>query len=339
MYKINTYAITGYPEIETTIKNGKLFVKSVGDSYNQQVKSGEHIIKINGKDATDFINEKLSYISYSTLPSGWTRLTGGNDLFLTFTNGNNYSSFELTIKQSEGSEKVVEIPASKSLPFYSNSNNNFIEELEGKIYYVNLTNPRTIKYKSFKERIAELNTGKGIIFDMRGYPNVDVLSIISHLTDTILSSGNLNEVVTYYPDHIQPQLIPSEKWFVAPAMSDISESYAKKYKYPQPIKQKIERPCVFLVDATSISFMETILDMVKHYQLGVLVGSNSAGCNGDVMNFKMTFAPFAMTGYKFMNRDGSQHHGVGIIPDIYTENMDPFVDKQLNTAIKLLNEQ
>jgi len=333
------YARTGYPELETIIKNGQLFVKSIGTPYNQHVKYGDHIIKINGKDATDFMNEKLSHLSYSTLPSGWTRLTNGSELFKTFPDGNNYTNFELTIKQSEGNEKVVEIPANKSNPFYQDNNRTFIKELEEKIYYVNLTNPGITKYKSFRDRIDELNDGKGIIFDMRGYPNDDVLSILAHLTDTVMSMGNLNDVVTYFPDHIQPQLIPSEKWLVAPAMSEMSKSYTRKYKYPQPTKQKIEQHCVFLIDATSISFMESILDMVKHYQLGTIVGTNSSGCNGDAMFLNMSFAPFTMTGYKFMNRDGSQHHGIGIKPDIYVENIDPFIDKQLDAAIKFLKEK
>ena len=335
-----TYARTGYPEIETCIYKDQLFVKSIGNAYHQDVQPGDRIIKVNGRDVEDLIKEKLSHISYSTLSSGRTKLTVNHEIFKTFPSARKDSIFELTIRQANGSDNIVKLPVNRSLPFSTGNAKPFIEQLGGDIYYVNLANPGLIKYKSFQNRITELNAGKGIIFDMRGYPNDDVLSIMAHLTDTILSSGNLSETVTYFPDHIQTQLNPTEKWFIAPAMSDLSKSYAKKYKYPQPTKQRIDRPCVFLVNAISVSFMETLLDMVKHYRLGIIVGENSAGTNGDVVGFnRLSFAPFTVTGYKFTNRDGSQHHGIGIKPDIYIENTDPLTDKQLEAAIKYLNEQ
>ena len=212
--------------------------------------------------------------------------------------------------------------------------------MKDNIFYVNLSDPELIKYKSFANRITEINTGKGVIFDMRGYPNEYVMSIMAHLTDTVLSCGNLSNVITYFPDRLQPHLKPAKTWYIAPAMSDISKSYAKKYEYPQPVKQKIEVPCVFLVNAESISFMETLVEMIKHFRLGVIIGENTAGCNGDAARFyNLPFAYFTMTGCKFMNRDGSQHHGIGVIPDIYVENTDPFTDKQLEAAIKYLNEE
>jgi len=40
--------------------------------------------------------------------------------------------------------------------------------------------------------------------------------------------------------------------------------------------------------------MESILDMVKHYQLGTIIGTHSFGCNGNAMFLDMTFAPFTM---------------------------------------------
>ena len=86
-----------------------------------------------------------------------------------------------------------------------------------------------------------------------------------------------------------------------------------------------------------MSFMETVIDIIKNYKLGILIGENTAGCNGDTPHFKLPFASFSMTFAKFLNRDGSQHHGIGIKPDIYVENKDINTDAQLEAAKKYLD--
>ena len=85
------------------------------------------------------------------------------------------------------------------------------------------------------------------------------------------------------------------------------------------------------MDCSSISFTETLLDIIKAYKIGLIIGENSAGCNGDIMFIKLPFASFSMTGFKFANRDSTQHHIYGISPDIRVDrgNME---DKQLETA-------
>ena len=75
--------------------------------------------------------------------------------------------------------------------------------------------------------------------------------------------------------------------------------------------------------------------MIRTY----IIGEPSAGCNGDIVYCSLPFASFMMTGYKFMNRDNSQHHCIGILPDICVKNEDFNTDKQLITAIDYINER
>jgi C-terminal processing protease CtpA/Prc len=59
--------------------------------------------------------------------------------------------------------------------------------------------------------------------------------------------------------------------------------------------------------------------IMKYYKIGITVGTHTAGCNGDATQLSMPCATFFMTYNKFLNRDGSQHHGIGVLPDIYCE--------------------
>jgi len=101
-------------------------------------------------------------------------------------------------------------------------------------------------------------------------------------------------------------------------------------------------PVVFLTNAEAMSFAESFLDMMKHYKVGTIIGEPTAGCNGDLTRNNMQFAFFTMTYNKFLNRDGSQHHGVGVLPDIYCtptlSDIREGKDTQLETAKKYLYE-
>jgi len=322
------------PGIDTAILDNKLFVKGVSAIYEKAIHSGDRIIKINNNEAETLIKEKLKYLSYSTLKSGLIKLTSSHDIFTSYTKD---STLNLTLQSPEGKEGIIPIRINSYQPL-ALINNDFIKVIDDNIYYVNLKNPRLTDYDKFKIYIPNINKSKGVIFDMRGYPNESVLSILANITDTILSFGNLNEVHYYFPNHIRPILKPIEKQFIAPSTSTISEEYSKKYEYPLPSRDKIAVPCVFLINADSMSFMESVVDIIKNYKLGILVGENTAGCNGDAGYFDLPFTSFTMSFYKFLNRDGTQHHGVGIKPDICAENTDINKDSQLETAKKYLNE-
>jgi C-terminal processing protease CtpA/Prc len=56
---------------------------------------------------------------------------------------------------------------------------------------------------------------------------------------------------------------------------------------------------------------------VEHYQLGEIVGGPTAGTNGNINPFKLPGGYTVMwTGMKVLKHDGSQHHGIGILPTV-----------------------
>ena len=109
----------------------------------------------------------------------------------------------------------------------------------------------------------------------------------------------------------------------------------------KPKKKTFEVPIVFLTDASIISYGETVMQMVKHYKLGTIVGTNTAGCNGNATRFMTpVFNVWYYTGMYVENIDGSQLYNIGIIPDYYVENTaDDIVngrDRQMEKALEVL---
>jgi C-terminal processing protease CtpA/Prc len=73
----------------------------------------------------------------------------------------------------------------------------------------------------------------------------------------------------------------------------------------------------FLIDEEAISFAESCLGIVEHYRLGELVGTTTAGTNGNITRFSVPGQlQVVFTGMKVLKHDGSQHHGIGILPTI-----------------------
>ena len=54
--------------------------------------------------------------------------------------------------------------------------------------------------------------------------------------------------------------------------------------------------------------------------MGKLIGKQTAGTNGDITKFTLPGSySVRFTGLKVLKHDGSQHHGIGILPDIKVE--------------------
>jgi hypothetical protein len=54
----------------------------------------------------------------------------------------------------------------------------------------------------------------------------------------------------------------------------------------------------------------------------------------------MPFAPFTISGCRFLFRDGSKHHGVGIQPDIFCSSTDALIniDSKLEEITRIIKK-
>jgi hypothetical protein len=57
------------------------------------------------------------------------------------------------------------------------------------------------------------------------------------------------------------------------------------------------------------------MGIVEYFKLAAIVGEPTAGTNGNVNPFRLPGGyTVSWTGMKVLKHDGSQHHGIGILP-------------------------
>jgi hypothetical protein len=206
---------------------------------------------------------------------------------------------KVALTSPDGQARTIEIPR---IPFSWDAVPEMprpdpVAELESGLLYVDLTRTTDDMLIAAADRLVE---AKGIVFDLRGGPAGSPM-ILSHLTDKVVLSARFEKQVYEFPDQVNPQYADSA-WRIVP-------------QSPQ-----LTRNIVFLTNADAASYPESILGTVKGNGLGTIVGSPTAGANGNV---SMVDVPggyrLYFTGMKVINRDGSVHHNIGVLPDVAVE--------------------
>jgi C-terminal processing protease CtpA/Prc len=118
--------------------------------------------------------------------------------------------------------------------------------------------------------------------------------------------------------HVIDAPVRSAQWHVpTPRLPDRREMPFEVSDWPlEPAAPRIRGRVAFLTDARAISAAETMLGIVEHYRLGEIVGSPTAGTNGNVNPFEIAGYQLTWTGMRVLKQDGSRHHGIGIRPTI-----------------------
>ncbi|WP_034058269.1 S41 family peptidase [Lacinutrix jangbogonensis] len=292
----------------------KLIITQVSnDSINLNV--GDVVTKIDNMASKEYFKEVNSRISAGT--KGWlnhsaqsSSLFGGKDSELLIQVNNETIALK---RDKTYNYSVTEIEIQK----------NKYKLLENGIYYLNLD---TIEMDTITSLLPELKAAKGIICDMRGYPNGNH-DFISHLLkENDTSKAWLRTPKIIYPDQENMLGYVDTGWEITA-------------KEPFLGDKKV----VFIIDGRSISYAESYMSFIEHYNLATIIGQPTAGANGNVNPFAL-LANYRMswTGMKVVKHDGSQHHAVGILPDIYVnktvEGVKSGKDEFLEKAIEVILE-
>ena len=195
-------------------------------------------------------------------------------------------------------------------------------ELGHKIVYVNLN---TISIDEINYKLDKILKAKGVIFDLRVYPNRNHEILCYLIGNKKVSKKWMKIPQIIYPDHKNFHF-EEKGWNLKP-------------RYPQ-LKGEI----VFITSSRAISYAESVLGFVKGYNLGEIVGQPTAGANGNGVSF---FLPGKFevwfTGMKVVKHDGSQLHMIGIKPTVYAERTIEGVrsgkDEFLEKAVEILTEK
>ena len=294
----------GFPFLVDWIENQVIIVASEDTT---KFKRGDIIVSIDGIEAKQAVLNEEEYFSGSPQWKRYKSLTR-------FGYGDEGTLAELVIKRDDETFAVeVERNYKDEITEHRKQN---IEELEDGIFYVNMDKARMYE---IRERLDELASAKGVIFDMRGYPvySYDVIYHLLKEPDTVRAWFKAPRII--YPDYENVNF----------------EGYSKGWRPKQPqIKGKI----VFLMYGGTISAAETIMSYIEHYKLATIVGQASAGTNGSVVSFDIPGnIKIRFTGAKVVKPDGSNYHLIGIKPTVpvertiqaVIEGRDEFLEKAL----------
>ena len=100
-----------------------------------------------------------------------------------------------------------------------------------------------------------------------------------------------------------------------------------------------DKQIIFIADSRAISYAESFMSYIKGFELAQIIGQPTASTNGGVNMFNLLGRHrISFTGLKVLKHDGSQLHGVGILPDIYVDKTiqgvkagkDEFLEKALD---------
>lgn len=293
----------------------KYYIQNIhNDSLKEKIEIGDQLISIDGKT----IPELWKTQKYFGSGSKANLIVRAGEFQLLY--GPKNSMAKLVFKdQKTKKEKVIE-----TLRNYQQNDRflytSFLDRKDNRLlndstYYFNYSkNPVTDTLLKFID-----DPNMHIILDLRGYLNRDVeeKNLLSRLVrDTLVSEHFLSYQI----------LSPNNKKFVA----------EKDYLFPANNHPKAK--FYFLAAQATQSASESILDMVKFGEIGPIIGKPTAGANGNINTLLLPGGiQVTFSGLKVVNSDGSQHHIVGVQPDVEVgysledvkKRKDPFIEKAL----------
>lgn len=146
--------------------------------------------------------------------------------------------------------------------------------------------------------LPEMRGSRALLLDLRGYPGSADMPLLRRLTKTPIGSPWFFVPVLEAPGAVNLERVAS--WTLEPHDDFLGD-----------------RPIVFLADEFAISRAETVLSIVRSNDLGEIVGSPTAGTNGDI-DFANLPGDFRMiwTGLRVRWPNGSEFHPRGVAPDV-----------------------
>jgi hypothetical protein len=255
-------------------------------SSDSLLRGGDEIVAIDGIDARAGLEAAESLISGSPQ---FRRIRALHHL----GDGPPGASARVQVRR-DGRDVAVDIVRRGLSPFFEYSHPPF-ELLEGGIWYVDLSR---ISLDGFPALVQQLTSARGVVFDMRHYPqpNSKLISLLLRKSD----DTSWLEVPRFTrPDHVSPTWIRSGSKMQPDSLQHIGGRVA------------------FLTGPRQFSYGESWLGFVAYYHLGAIVGAPTAGINGNIAGIREpTGCKTIFTGMRVTNHNGSQHYQVGIPPTV-----------------------
>ena len=263
----------------------KLIITRVLDN-KIPLKIGDVVMHVDGIRSKEYFKEIESRISAGT--EGWLDFKAKRKSLL----GEYGQSMTVTVDETE-------TPLDRlSLAYNEPPRQSAYEKINDSVYYLNLS---LIEMDTITGLLPKLSKARAIICDLRGYPNGNHM-FISHLLKEKDTSASWMQI---------PKII-------YPNRKDIVGYEEHGWSLPQRVPYLGNKRIIFITDGSAISYAESFMGFIEGYDLATIIGQPTAGTNGNINTFDLEGGfSITWTGMKVLKHDGSQHHSIGITPDLY----------------------
>ncbi|TMQ08066.1 MAG: hypothetical protein E6J90_41565 [Deltaproteobacteria bacterium] len=266
---------------------GKLVITQVSEHCTCDLRPGDAVTAIDGAPT------EAAFAAASALMSAATEQHMTDKVLRRLRSGPEGSRRRLTVERA-GVAHEVEATLVVSTAALVEKRPDSGDEIAPGIRYVNLDKATREQWEKI---LPDLAAAQAVVCDMRGYPAFSLVAPLAHFTRTPVRSAQWQMPTPVRPDR-EDLTFYEEGWTIQPA-----EPYV--------------RNVVFLTDGRAVSAAETFMGIVEAYKLGPIVGSPTAGINGNVNPFNLPGGYRVWwTGLQTLKQDGSRHHGIGILPTV-----------------------
>ncbi|HOD53706.1 MAG TPA: S41 family peptidase [Candidatus Cloacimonadota bacterium] len=283
-------------------------------SLIESVKPGFEVLRIDNNDFYQFMKENRIYHEKATEHGTLANLLG--NIISYYDN----AEPEFVFLTSDSNQINLKVSLNQILPYDQlyNKQDKLIEYSDG-IIYLNVNRGR-INDTDLDGMYEKLADAKGLIFDLRYYPGIS-LNLLSHLMEKGSDIKDYFRQYVLYPD--RDKVINGEAMIGWPI---------------KPESPLIKAKSVILSGNRSQSYCESYIDFMKSYQLAIVIGQQTTGSTGNVLQYTLPGnINVIWSGMLVTNHDGSQFHGIGVIPDIevketikgLSEGRDEILDEAL----------
>jgi len=290
-------------------------------SVDSNVHPGDVVTTIDGTPALDWFTEDYTRVSAAT--------DGYRFVLATFDLVDMFGPMQLGLRAPDGTTRTVVVnPVSLALfnqlyflaPTLRPAGR--LTDLGAPdLYYINMDEFTLTNIAAFRTAIEEAKAAAGLVIDMRGYPAINHYEAAQRLICQTFSSPLFNVPVLSGPDL---RSVDSTHYTFSPL-----NPYCG--------------PAVLLVDHGAVSASENFSTMLVDAHRVKVVGRRSAGTNGNNTRVQLPGDILVVyTGMEVLHTNGSQFHGIGILPDVVVEpQAQDFADgrdRALEVAIQTLHQ-
>ncbi|PQA90453.1 C-terminal processing protease CtpA/Prc, contains a PDZ domain [Chryseobacterium piscicola] len=253
--------------------------------YTSGLQKFDIIKKIDGKTPEEI---QKFYSKYVPASNEWTFLGKITDNYLySFKDKINLE----IIRNNQPIKLVVDALEFKNIDYPKSEEKEKWKLLDNNTGYVNIG---ALKVEDVKKMFEKLGNTEALIFDMRNYPN-----------------KTTGEIAKY--------LLPSKSDYYIWMSHDITypgKFYEKTASVGQNNSDFYKGKVIALVNDVTQSQAETLTMMLKQHPNTKVIGSNTAGANGNIVRLNINNIHTAYSGLGAFYPDGRETQRIGILPDI-----------------------